>query len=164
VSVPVAYFLIRYFAKGTSSQFVADVVWEVLAMVLLIAAITKIVYKWQERAERHSTLLGENLALVRHADSILSATNPSVDRVQAYLELADRIEADDTELLEDVTVQEKQAAYRDALKQFDVSNVAVICRICGASPWQFTPGSCVVCGNTPAGRPARQPKIGGDNG
>jgi mobilome CxxCx(11)CxxC protein len=149
IGVPILYFVVRYAAKGTEAQRSVELVWEGLAALLLFLTVMKITYHWEERAQQHSTLMSENLSLVRQADALLTEGHRATqDRIRAFLELADRIENDDLKALANATMTERQEAYRSGLKEFQPGGMS-LCLVCNASPWHFMPGSCEACGNTP---------------
>lgn len=84
VCVPVLYFAIRYLAKGTPYDGIAETGWEILAAILLALTLLKIVFRWQDKAQIHSTLLGENIALVGLADELLTKPILSSDNLQFF--------------------------------------------------------------------------------
>lgn len=148
--VPVSYFPIRFAAKGTSVAPYAEGIWFVLAALLVVLALLKLLFRIQDRAERHGRLIGENISLITHADRLLSrSTSPTRAEMEFFLYLADSIQKQDRDLLHDASMSEKQEAYRQALKEITPDGKAR-CPVCGASPWAFSPGSCQACGNTPA--------------
>ncbi len=147
LAVPVSYFVVRYLSKGTEWQWIADGVWEIVAAALLVLVIIKINYRWEERAQLHSKLLGENISLVRQADGLLTGTDISPS-VQMFLSLADRSEKEDRDALGEPRDKDQQFAYCTALKEY--GGITVLCPVCQSSPWKFTPGSCQLCGNTPS--------------
>jgi mobilome CxxCx(11)CxxC protein len=152
IAVPVVYFVFRFLAKGTRSGYYIELIWEILAALLLALTILKIVYKWQERAERHNKLLGENIALVGQADNLLSdRQTASPESARLFLVLAANSETADRELLGRPSEEDRKFAYREALKEFQ-SGRDTVCPQCKASPWNFVPGSCQLCGNTPNDR------------
>jgi mobilome CxxCx(11)CxxC protein len=151
LGVPVMYFAIRYVAKGTGYEQRAEVSWELLAGALLVLTILKLVCRWQEKAQEHSKLLGENISIVGLADNLLA--NPagvSQENLQFFSLLVQKSEREDRNALGQPSEKDKQFAYREALKEADPGNVHVKCPSCKSSPWNFTPGSCQLCGNTPA--------------
>jgi mobilome CxxCx(11)CxxC protein len=110
-----------------------------------------VVYRWQERAQEHSKLLGENISLAGQADNLLSElSNLSSESARLFLVLAQRSEKEDRAALGEPSASDKQFAYREALKEFQPGNVSVVCPRCNSSPWSFTPGPCQLCGNTPS--------------
>lgn len=150
LGVPVGYFVLRFIFKGTKIAPVVEVIWELLAAALLVMTIAKIVYRWQEKAQKHSKLLGENIFLAGHADTILGSSQvSSPESVAAFLRDADRIEAEDREICGELTTADRQFMYREALKESEPGNPSVACKVCHASPWKFKEGSCQTCGNTP---------------
>lgn len=149
LAVPVFYFVPRLLAKGTQYEGAVEIVWELLAAILLVLVIVKMVWRWNEKGQKHSTLLGENISLVTHADRLLNDQNASKERVDFFLELADRSEREDRELVGELKDKERQDSYREALKELEPGNTQVLCPVCGASPWHFTKGTCQACGNTP---------------
>lgn len=152
IAVPILYFPIRYLAKGTSNGIWAETGWEIFAAILLVAAVAKIIWKWQDRAVQHSKLLGENITLASQAEHLLhNSKTTSSDSADWFFFVADNLEHADREALGKIQVKEKQFAYREALKEFSPGSIT-FCPVCGASPWKYKPGSCQACGNTPANR------------
>jgi mobilome CxxCx(11)CxxC protein len=150
LAVPILYFVIRFLAKGTQAGGFVEVVWEIIAVILLAMTIWKIVYKWEARAQKHSELIADNIALVRRADSLLNeAEEYSPQAVQSFLEEADRVERGDQDALAEVSTKDRQEAYRRGLMEFQPGIATTVCPVCNASPWHFNPGSCQACGNTP---------------
>lgn len=147
--VPALYFPIRYFAKGTRYQEVAEVSWEILAAVLGALALAKVIAKWQEKAEAHSRLRDENMTMFTEASKLLRDDNVSRETVDQFLARCDKLEGEDRGLLGDPPKDRKQAAYREAMKEVTPGSVNVVCPICRASPYLFKKGSCDTCGNTP---------------
>lgn len=150
ISVPLLYFVPRFLAKGTPYDGPVEIGWEIIAAVLVCFVGMKIVYHWEERAQTHSRLLGENISLVRQADDLLLSTGQMPETVQLFLRLAERSETADREAIGEPSAEERQFAYREALKELEPGNVSVVCPQCGSSPWRFTRGSCQLCGNVPA--------------
>lgn len=151
MGVPAIYFAFRYLAKNTSYEWSIELIWEILAGLLLAGTILKIAYRWQEQAQRHSKLLGQNIALVGQADNLLSEQSDiSPESARLFSLLADQSEAEDRDILGQPLDKDKQFAYREALKEFEPGNSSAKCPQCKSSPWQFVPGSCQLCGNTPA--------------
>jgi mobilome CxxCx(11)CxxC protein len=146
--VPVGYMTVRFLAKGTAYEPVAEFIWACVAAALLILSITKMVFKWTDKSQQHSRLIGENISLVTHANYLLSKSpSPDSDTAQLFFLFSDTIEKADRDLLGTPPATSKQNAYREALKELGHD---VTCPVCKASPWHYTPGSCQACGNTPA--------------
>jgi len=140
----------RFVAKGTWYAKWVEIGWEIIAAALLCFVSMKIVYRWEERAQTHSRLLGENISLVRQADDLLLHTGELPETVQLFLRLAEISETADREAIGEATAEERQFAYREGLKEVEPGNVSITCPHCGSSPWNFKPGACQLCGNTPA--------------
>lgn len=150
LGVPILYFPIRYLAKGYPIGSIVEIFWEIFAAILIFLAFLKIILRWQDQAERHSKLIGENISLASQADQLmLNYATASSDSVQWFITLADNLEKTDRELLGQPKTKDRQWAYREALKEFTPSSTEP-CPECGATPWNFTPGSCQLCGNTPS--------------
>jgi len=148
IAVPILYFVPRFIAKGTEYATPVEIGWELIAALLVAFVGVKIAYHWEERAQIHSKLLGENISLARQADDLLLMSAGGIpETVQLFLRLAERSETDDREAIGEPTDKDRQFAYREGLKEFGGS--VVKCEICGASPWKFVSGSCQACGNTP---------------
>lgn len=149
--VPAAYFPVRFLAKGTEYGIYVEGLWAIVAGLLAVVSIIKLVSKWQDNAERHSKLMGENISLVTQADYLLA--NPdtlTAEKAQFFFLLADSLEKGDREALGLVKPEAKQYAYREALKESVPNSADIVCPVCQTSPWRFTSGSCQTCGNTPS--------------
>jgi mobilome CxxCx(11)CxxC protein len=154
LGVPISYFAFRLIARGTSWQWLAEISWEILATALLVLVALKMNYRWEETAQIHSKLLGENISLARQADGLLTGADVSPS-VQLFLSLADRSEKEDRDSLGEPQEKDQQFAYRKALKES--GGTTVVCPICHLSPWRFARaypwkfarGSCQLCGNKP---------------
>jgi mobilome CxxCx(11)CxxC protein len=100
IAVPILYVPVRYLAKGTGWQEIAEPLWEILAALLLALTALKIVYGWQESIKKHSKLRDENIFLASQADSLLRHVETlTTQSVESFLALADRTEAADREAL-----------------------------------------------------------------
>ena len=83
--VPVGYMTVRFLAKGTAYKSVAEFIWACVAAALLILSITKMVFKWTDKSQQHSRLIGENISLVTHANHLLSKSpSPDGDTEQLF--------------------------------------------------------------------------------
>jgi mobilome CxxCx(11)CxxC protein len=148
IAVPILYFVPRFIAKGTGYAVPVEIGWESIAAILVAFVGAKIAYRWEERAQTHSKLLGENISLVRQADDLLLMGEVGIpESAQLFLRLAEKSESADREAIGEPSQKDKQFAYREGLKEF--GGVSVTCPLCRASPWKFTAGSCQLCGNTP---------------
>lgn len=148
IAVPILYFVPRFIAKGTSYAGRVEILWEFVAATLAAVVFLKINYHWEERAQTHSKLLGENISLVRQADELLLMTTGGIpETAQLFLRLAEKSESADREAIGELSQKDKQFAYRESLKE--IGDTSIRCPICHASPWKFLSGSCQLCGNTP---------------
>lgn len=116
--------------------------WSISAFVLLAATGIKMGFNWSGRAQDHSRLMGENISLVKQADDLLTGLHSTQESIDIFLSLATRSEQQDRDSLGEVSTQDSQFAYREALKESNVD-----CPVCHSSPWRFRPGSCSACGN-----------------
>jgi mobilome CxxCx(11)CxxC protein len=145
IAVPTVYFAFRFIAKGTGAGPYVEILWEILAALLLVLTILKVGFSWQEHAQTHSKLLGENISLAGQANNLLAERQTvSPEGARLFFVLAQTIESADRELLGQVPEEDKQWAYREGLKELKVD-----CTRCKSSPWEFIKGSCQQCGNTP---------------
>jgi len=143
IGVPLLYLPVRFLAKDTAVGLASEVVWEILAAMLLVLTFLKINQRWQERAEEHSSLLGENIAIAGQADNLLrDIKHVSPEAASLFFLLAQRSEAADRKALGEPTTAERQRAYREGLKEAQYN-----CPHCSASPWKYVPGPCQACGN-----------------
>jgi mobilome CxxCx(11)CxxC protein len=149
IAVPIAFYVVRYFFKGTPLEGVAEFLWEILALILLLSVLSKMAFKWQEKAGLHSRLLGENIQLAAQADMLFKQERPPQEAMALFRSIAGRLEQDDREALRDETNEAKQFAFREGLKEFTPGDSTTTCPKCNTSPWDYKPGNCQMCGNTP---------------
>jgi mobilome CxxCx(11)CxxC protein len=132
IGVPLLYLPVRFLAKDTVVGFGVERTWEVLAGALLVLTFLKINQRWQERAEEHSRLLGENIAIAGQADNLLrDIEHVSGEAASLFFLLAQRSEAADRNALGEPSTAERQRAYREGLKEAQWD-----CPKCTASPTQ----------------------------
>ncbi|MEW6131272.1 MAG: mobilome CxxCx(11)CxxC protein [Acidobacteriota bacterium] len=151
--VPILYFAVRYIAKDTSWMKPVEIIWEILAVILLSIVVCKLILKWQDSAEKHTKLMGDNIGFIAHINYLLTQyqnKNINDDALSVFLLSAEQDKAD-AETLTDVKESERQTAYRESLKQIEPGSVSTVCPVCGASPWAYKSGNCQLCGNTPKG-------------
>jgi mobilome CxxCx(11)CxxC protein len=150
LATPTLYFALRLTAKGTDAQHDVEICWEFLAATLMVLTLFKLVFKWDENAEKYSRQIAENIQLANKSyDIYVKHATVSQKEYRAFVDEAGRIEKEDRDILGHVRPDEERRAYREALKELDPSGDA-ICPACGASARRFSPGSCQECGNTPA--------------
>jgi len=147
LAVPVFYIVPRFLAKGTSVASYIEFFGEILAAILLVLAILKLVYKWQDDEIRHSIMLRRNADISLEADRLLTRKNTNDAIVEQFLRRVKDVDDEDNDLLLDATKKEERTAYREALKKSE--GKLAICPVCGANPWSFKKGSCDACGGTP---------------
>jgi len=151
IAVPILYVVPRFAAKGTEAHMWVELVWEVIAALLLALAVWKVAMSWDERAKKHFHLMRRNQALRTEADQLLSnVKRVSLDRLIVFLEKARELEVDDSEMLTGFSKTEEQRIYREALRQDNPGAKEVLCPHC-QSPTivHFKSGSCPRCGGTP---------------
>jgi mobilome CxxCx(11)CxxC protein len=142
--VPGLYFVPRYLTKGTTAHEVIEIVWEILAAVLLAAALLRLILKWDTKAEQHFHLLSENIDLVHEADQLIEKQKTvAAYRGEAFIDQAARIEKADRQLISGPRDEDRQWAYREALKECNAQ-----CPRCTGDPWNYKKGDCQLCGNT----------------
>jgi mobilome CxxCx(11)CxxC protein len=148
IAVPIMGFPFRLLAQGKQYSTVVDVGWTFLASALLVITVWKIAYGWQNRTQKHHELLAENISLVSQADNLITKRNTSShEAAELFFLLADRSEVSDMAMAGTISENDRHSYYRAALKEF--GNAEVVCPKCKSSPWNFIPGSCQMCGNTP---------------
>lgn len=147
--VPLLYFPVRYIGKGTSVGPAIEHVWEFLAAILIAATVAKFILRWPDKAQESSKMIGEEFAVIRQADRILSSGTITESEIHALDDMANKLREQDTRILGQPRTKDSQQAYRNALMESNPSNTNIVCPHCKMSPHHFTPGSCTHCGNTP---------------
>ncbi len=148
IAVPTFYIVPRYLLKGSMMEATVDTAGELLAIALLILAIGKIVYKWQESETKHAVMARRNADIKNEAEQLLAKKTLSQELLFQFMKRVSDVDEEDREHLLGVTHEEDQEAYRDALKKL-TPGATTCCMKCGADPWRFRPGPCSVCGGTP---------------
>jgi mobilome CxxCx(11)CxxC protein len=148
IAVPASYFFPRFLSKGTTFAEFIGILGDSLAVILLILAILKIVYKWQDNEVKHAVMSRRNADTVYESERLLASKTASIEVVEQFLRRVQDIDDEDEALLTGTKEVDKQKAYRDALKRFG-DNTVTPCPICGADPWKFMKGNCQACGGTP---------------
>jgi mobilome CxxCx(11)CxxC protein len=115
---------------------------------LLVLAILKLVNKWQDDEIKHAIMSQRNADTDYEADRLLESPTANPEVVNQFLRRIKDVDAEDEALLLNIKGVDKKKAYRDALKKFRPTT-STLCPICGADPWQFSPGICQACGGTP---------------
>jgi len=147
ITVPAFYLTPRLLAKGTFVANFIDVVGEILAAFLLVLAIFKLVYKWQDDEIKHTTMSRRNTDTNYEADRLLKSTTATPEVVEQFLRRVQDVDIDDQNLLSNTQEPDRQESYREVLKKVNPS-ATTTCPNCGADPWHFTSGNCQLCGGT----------------
>ncbi|MCI4627116.1 MAG: hypothetical protein L3V56_14305, partial [Candidatus Magnetoovum sp. WYHC-5] len=148
LSVPIFYVAPRYILKGTDWSYYIEIVWEFLAVSLLVLAILKSVYRWYDRQISHTIMARKNEDVIRETDRLIANEKISNETFDVFHMLVKDFDAEDKRLLNNALNKDKQEANRFALKNLKPGTVTS-CTICGANPWVFRKGSCDACGGTP---------------
>jgi mobilome CxxCx(11)CxxC protein len=85
--VPVLY-PFRYLAKGSPVESGFEIAWTLLAVLLAGTTAAKMAFRWSDKAQKHSELLGENISLVGHANSLLMQDTVSSEALRLFALLA----------------------------------------------------------------------------
>jgi mobilome CxxCx(11)CxxC protein len=127
------------------------VIADILGGILLIGSLVKTSYAWQDKINRHTKLLSDNIDLVRAADSLLARQKTaSTEAADLFLEKAAEIEKQDLNMFGTPPEQERQETYRLALREFGQNSTCA----CGACPGIFRPEAV----KSAVGRRSHSPK------
>jgi len=128
---------IRFLAKGTRYEPLAEYTWEAIAAVLAILIVVKMGFRWAGKTEQHSRQVGENISLATQADHLLGKKPPpGEDASYGFFLLADSVEKADRDLLGIPKDKAKHCAYREALKEFGADVKRPICHQSRGSTFQ----------------------------
>lgn len=151
---PIVGLPVRYVLKGGAYAENADMVWEIMSGILLAVTLLKVFCKWQENAQLHSKLMGENIFITGLADDLLADPAKLTADLPALRQLIGRSEAEDSDLLGEPNKKDRQWAYREALKETDKPEA--LCPVCKRSAWKYgkrwwrvlaNTKDCDACGN-----------------
>ena len=152
IGVPTLYFALRFTMKETEYQGITETAWEFLAAVLAVLSVCKLVFRWDDYTARHAKLMADNNAVAMDAQRLIAAGDGVTrEKYEHFVERAVGLENEDRDVLAKVGDADRRRAYREAFKDFDLQGKAT-CPACGASAYAFRPGTCQICGNTPARR------------
>jgi hypothetical protein len=91
-------------------------------------------------------MLHENMQIAREADNLLARKETASGEVaELLLQRASELDKEDIQIFGEVPEGLRQECYRLALREIGRD---AICQ-CGASPWNYQPGTCQICGGTP---------------
>lgn len=156
IIVPILFFAPRLLANTPGIKSVVGVAGVVLGAVLLALGVTKQILRWQDKVVTHARHLSENIMVKNEADRLLQRTDAEDSDAISFLRIAESVERPDADVLADVKLKERQAAYRESIKE--LQHVEARCAQCGANPWEFEKGLCQMCGGK---SPASKSQQGG---
>ncbi len=152
---PILGLPVRYVLKGGPYVAIADATWEIMAGILLAVTFLKLVCRWQENAQLHSKLMGENISIVGITDDLMVDQSKLTSDLPALRQLLGTSEAEDSDLLGEPKESDRQWAYREALRETD--KITAKCPVCSRSAWKYKnkwwqfwgdAHKCQACGNT----------------
>jgi mobilome CxxCx(11)CxxC protein len=126
----------------------------VLSVVLLALGVLKLVLRWDARIRGHENGIAASIRTANQARNLMTDASATEDGARWFLNGASEPRAED-ELIRDRSETERQTAYRLALREFEPNTTEATCPVCEASVWDYKPGSCGACGNTPVKQRAK---------
>jgi len=146
--VPILYMAPKLIWTDQQALAVIGVIDTIMFVVLLASAITRKAFGWDDYLQGHRTAVTKNIRTSNQALELLTDRNASDDAARWFLRLAKEPDAAEERLLEGATSSQKQAAYRQALKEFFPASAEAKCQVCGASVWHHIKGTCQACGGS----------------
>lgn len=148
--LPIIFFVSVIWSSSSPWKTLVEFIGFGVSAFLLIIGIFKVVGQWEHKVKKHSKYVAENISVKNETDRILTHADTFPEELGlSFLQRVEMIDKEDTEDLGDVSKKEKRNAYREALIEVEPRNATPQCPSCGANPWQYKPGNCQMCGNTP---------------
>lgn len=147
VIVPILFIIAQYISKGTAYENVINIISLVLSIVLIAACVLSLILQVSDRIVTYKMGIKNNLYVANECDNV---ANASADELKWFFRYLSEIDNQDHTTFAKLDEKQRQAAYRQALKEFEPGNYTITCPICHASPWEYKEGDCQLCGNTPA--------------
>ncbi|MBT9586070.1 hypothetical protein IV102_22200 [bacterium] len=147
-AIAIGFLPVRLVVTDVAMRHIVDVVWEIVAGLLLFLSMVKFFFQWQEGAEQHRVLMAKNVHLASEAELLMHRRDIDERDFEAFVKRANELQEQDRALIKTIADAERQAAYRQGLKEFN-SGKGIACPKCKADPWKFAPGACQACGSGP---------------
>src|SRR5690606_9779843 len=93
----------------------------------------------------HKMGMKNNIYVANECDNLKNKTDIENDWFYRYVSEIDNI---DNDTFSNISVRDRQFAYREALKESEPGNYSITCPNCESSPWNHIKGDCQLCGNT----------------
>lgn len=148
IIVPILFLSAQYWAKATQVEVVMNVVASLTSICLLCLAIYSIIIDLDGKILKHAMGIKNNIYVATEA--LKQIDEDDENKLSWFYTYVAEVDTADADNISDVKDKEKQAAYRESLKQLYPGESSVICPVCKASPYIYKEGSCQVCGNKPA--------------
>lgn len=131
--------------KGGDYESIINNASIILSGILLSLSIFSLIIKIEDKKLNYSIGRRSNISV---AEKALKNLNKNDDELEWFDTYISEMDSKDVENIGTVDKKLSQEAMRFALKQQHPGE-ETICSICHTSPFNYKPGSCDVCGNTP---------------
>ncbi|MCP1466577.1 mobilome CxxCx(11)CxxC protein [Pseudomonas sp. S3E17] len=149
ILVPILFSAAILIAKGTPYESALNVVSIMLSVLLLTLSVFSLILKIDQRRENYLIARRSNIYVGSEALKLLHKDDSELSWFYNYLV---EMDSRDQENLGSVSGVLKKEAYRYSLSKLVPGDANVVCSFCESSPFNFIPGECQVCGNTPVRR------------
>lgn len=150
--IPVLFFAPKLIWKTQPALQIIGYVDIVLFVLLLGIAILRKVLNWDELLRDHRVCISKNTRLANQARELMVDENATNEAARWFIRLAKEPDDMEQRLFEELKVEDRQKAYRLALREYFPARADAVCQVCGASVWVLRPGECEACGGTPPER------------
>lgn len=144
IIVPIAFLSAQFVFKGSQVEDIVNTISYVLSVILIIVAVTSLIYKVSEKILIHKLGLKENIYIINECDNLSNKTDKELEWFYRYISQIDNADNDTFSNIKDKT---KRKIYREALKELLPGDISITCPNCKSSPWNYKKGDCQLCGN-----------------
>jgi len=146
VLTPLIIIIALYPSKGTAFEPLVQWVSYALSGILLVLAITSLALQVELKKESYSSARSSNTFIANESLELIDNTGQDATWFFRYVSNQDAIDQKNIAKIDD---QLRKEAYRESLKRLVPGDSSIKCPACNSSPYQFSAGSCQLCGNEP---------------
>lgn len=147
IITPILFIATQSLTKNSAAESATNIAAFIGSVLLLCLAIYTLIINLDSKIQEYVIGKKNNIDVASEASKLINESDE--EKLSWFYKYIAQMDSIDTGSLSDAKNEEKQDAYREALKQLYPGDNSVICPICGASPFRYKPGNCQTCGNTP---------------
>lgn len=144
IIVPILFLIAQYITINTAFEQFVNMLSFALSILLICISLIAIFYKYNELIIIHKMGMKNNIYVANECDNLKDKTDEENSWFYRYVSEIDNM---DNDTFSSISVDDRQFAYREALKECEPGNYSIACPNCNSSPWNYVKGNCQLCGN-----------------